>query len=365
MRSPLWILTSSFVCIFVLVLLFIILSQQSVPVRKSLKPHATIIAPIKDVSKINVALIYENDLFNTYMRPEPAKPETPQLSEVPKPPMPQPMPQLPVIKPEFFAPLDITLKGVIYAHNDKDNRVIIADNKSKNETLYKIGDHVEDADIIHISKNKVVFLRSNGQQETVFITPAAAQKDPMFVQDTAWSQIVKSTGNKQFIIDPHNFITRIASPAQLLDMLDLTTAFEKGKSLGLRVGKMDQRSVGHVLGLQYGDIITSIQDIPTISTKYRVEIFQSIMKTQLGSTISLKIIRNGEEQEMYYLLQRLVSENEEPAPEYGAFVPAPASTISANARSLPDKQMKLARKDDKTAMIQHGGKNALLQRLPK
>lgn len=383
MRTPLWVLTSILFFVFLLVLLFMFFVRTHIPSRTSLKVQPVSGVPLKDVSKVNIARIYENDLFNTFIQPEVIKPVIDQVvPEVPRPPMPQPPPVAPISRPQFFAPLDITLKGVIYAYDDKENRAVISDNKSKNEQLYRIGDHLEDADIIHIGKNKVVFLRSNGQQETVFITPAAAQNDPIFAQDASWSSIVKQIEVDQYIIDPKAFVNRINSPAQLLDMLDLTTAFDRGISVGLRVGRMDQRSIGPALGLRLGDIITQVQGISTTSTKDRVEIFQQIKSLEIGSTISILFIRNGVEQKVSFTLQRIEKDNEV-APEVGTFTPVipptteltPALSQEAflqrqrlenlNKRQTSGSSMKIAKRQDRQAMLQHGGRNGLLQRMPQ
>lgn len=378
MKNPLWIFTGTLSALFVLVFIFLLLSRPSAPRRTSLRAQGVSSLPLKDVSKVNVAQIYENDLFNTFVRPEPANPVEQKTIELPQPPAPQVPATIPPSRPQFFAPLDITLKGVIYAYEDKDNRVIIADNKSKNETIYKIGDHIEDADIIYIGKNKVVFLRTNGQQETIFITAEAAQNDPLFSQNTSWTKVVRKIDDAQFVIDPKEFINRIPTPAQIIDMLDLTTAFDRGKSVGLRVGKMDQRSIGPSLGLQFDDIIISINGIATTSTKERVEIYQALKNSQDGSVITIDIMRNNKIQQLTYKVQR-IAEELAPAPPYGTYTPtvieavkqekvseAPVSKERAqtmSSRSIPSQGVKLAKRQDKQAMHQ-GGRNALLQRMP-
>lgn len=376
MRSPLWILTSILFSLCVLVAVFILMTGRNVPSRASLRIQSGMAMPLKDVSRVNVARIYENDLFNTYIAPESPKAEKEVAIKVPNPPMPQAPAFIQKPRPQFFDPLDIALKGVIFSYDDKDNRVIIADNKTKIERLYKVGDRIEDADIVHIGKNKVVFLRSNGQQETVFITQAEAQTDPVYTQDVPWSLVVKRVSDFEYALDPSAFIKRFASPAQFLDMLDLTTAFEKGRSVGLRVGKMDQRSIGHSLGLLYGDIIESVQGIATTSTQDRVAIFEKL-KMQSDNAITVVVRRGQDEITLTFVMKKL--DEEEGLPRYGEKIAEDmiktGSLVIEEAqasqreqivaqRGMPAQSLKLAKKQDRHVMVNRGGRSSILQRMP-
>ena len=100
------------------------------------------------------------------------------------PPVLQPLPIPQPARIDFLPPLAITLKGIIFANYDRENRAIIANNKTKQEALYKIGDKIEDADIIHISQKTRFLLRSNGQERLLLYRPMT--EDPIFSRDKSW-----------------------------------------------------------------------------------------------------------------------------------------------------------------------------------
>ena len=374
MKSPIWILNSALAVLFILVLGLIFFTRKEAPKRKPLTPDMSHVAPVKkDVSKVNLVRIYERDLFNTYIKPTAPIIEDPLTKLLPQPPLPLPLPKPQPQNPQFLPPLEITLKGIIYTNNDKENRAIIADNKTNQEELYKVGDKVGDADLIRIGKNKIFLIRANGQQETIFITAADAQKDPIYTRDSAWTPVIQQVDNTQYIVDPKAFVRRITNLAQLIDMLDMTTAFEKGRSVGCRVGRMNPQSIGPSMGLQSGDIIVSINGIHTTTTKDRVAIYNQIKDLTSGGTINVTLLRNNTELELSYVLQKIAKDEAQEVPQVGTQLgtqqkvaqrtmkkPTSASVLAESSKFSPVAQN--LNKRDQHAMLQHGGRGALLSR---
>ena len=307
MRQPLWLLNSSLLAIFVCALLFTLVLEEAPVTATRLKPRTQAALAEQETPKVSIARIYENDLFGTYVpqpKPDVKKPE-PSI-QPPQPPKPQPAPDISQPEPSFMPPLAVTLKGIIFTNHETESRAIIADNASKEETLYQVGDSVKDADIIHIGKSKVILMRANGQQETLFITEKQAQEDSGYPQQTtSWSNIIKQTTENRYEIDPEAFIEHVPHLAYLLDELDMTTAFENGKAVGARIGNIDADSLGDALGLQVGDIITHINDISTEKTQDRVQIYHDILKQNIHDTITVTLRRNNAEQILHYTLETL------------------------------------------------------------
>jgi hypothetical protein len=72
MRHAWWIVNSSLLLFFIAIILFIFLSQQPIPRRTSFEPEAEI-KPIKrEIAKIDLNKILNNDLFDTYRAPTPS-----------------------------------------------------------------------------------------------------------------------------------------------------------------------------------------------------------------------------------------------------------------------------------------------------
>ena len=303
MKHPLWILNSAIASLLLCTFLFIILSRQNIKKPFAINPELSTDRIKRDETKINISKIYENDIFETYQK----KPD--QLfeaaREIPLPPPPRPtttkIPEIPKI--EFLDPLNITLKGIIISNNDNKNRAIIQDNDTKRETSYKVGNMITDAKLIRIFNNKVIFLRSNGQQEVLYLREKDALLDPTYAGLNNWSHIAKHIDNYYHIINPIAFTDHINSVAQFIDALDITTAYQNGKSIGCRVGIVKQDSLGAALGFNTGDIILSIDNIPATDINNRFLIYKNIIAKKPNDTIVVKILRDHQSATLVYTLE--------------------------------------------------------------
>ena len=169
MKQPLWIINSSLLLLLLIVGIFILVSREKVPSREPIKPGASAGEVRVERPTINSKKIYEKDLFDTYIVVPVVKPSDVVL-EMPPAPVARPpiVPALPA--PIFLPPLNVTLKGIVtVSYDDAKNRAIIADNKTNQEGVYKTGDTIEDAQLMRIFANKVVLVRSNGQQEVLYL----------------------------------------------------------------------------------------------------------------------------------------------------------------------------------------------------
>ena len=345
MRHPLWILNSSLLVLLLLALGFIFFSRQSPPSREELEPDAPVKTIKKEISKVNIAKIYENDLFGTYKKefPAPAGPEG--VEALPEPPAPRQVsvPALP--KPKFLDPLDITLKGIIVlVHNDSKNRAIIADNKTNKELTYKVGSAIEDAQLIRILSNKVIFLRSNGQQEVLYLREKDAELDPVYTIIDNWDGIIQKEAENEFAIDVQKFLFRVNNLAQFIDLLDLTTVYKKGRSIGVRVGKTENSTLAQKLGLENGDIITTVQNIPADTTENRFRIYKTIVAMREEETIRTEVQRSGNKIVIRYTLQAMLKKEEK---KEGEKEEQPVKLITAE--TLKKEKMRTLRQKHKFA----------------
>ncbi len=270
MKHPLWIVNSTLFVLVVFALCFIFFTRVSIPEREDIEP--ALYSKLKKEKKlqINISQIYESDLFGTYQT---ALELPDKLIEAvfPQPPEPQAIeiPELP--KPQFLDPLDITLKGIFLISNDSTkNRTIIADNKTKREASYKIGDKIGDSQLIRVLNNKIILLRSNGQQEVLYLREQDAKFDAGYAMIDEWNLVTKALSSTMFMVDPIAFVRRVPDLGQLIEMLHLITAYKNGVSVGCRIGTLNEKSVGTALGLQTSDIITKIEGIPPTDMKNRI-----------------------------------------------------------------------------------------------
>lgn len=320
MRHPFWIVNSTLFVLLVFALCIIYFSQVAVPEREDIEPAMYSALKKEKKVQVNISQIYEADLFGTYQAAMPvAEAQEPKaLFAAPPEPQAAEIPELP--KPQFLDPLDITLKGIFMVNTDgSKNRSIISDNKTKKESSFKIGDKVADAQLIRIFGNKIILLRSNGQQEVLYLREQDARLDAGYSTIDEWNYVVKPISENSFIIDPFGFARRVSDLGQFIEMLHLITAYSKGQSIGVRIGNVDEKSVGTALGLQSGDIITQIEGIPARTMQERLDIYTAILNKKENEQVTVSLLRNKEPITFEYVLKEFVpqeGQKETPQQQY-------------------------------------------------
>jgi len=342
MRHPFWLVNTVLLFLFFATLGFIFFFQPKRPRFYDFEPEQ--VQPVKPVTpKIDVNKIITNDLFGTYSPPLPTPKEPDLVKPIPKPPVPKPI-RVPVkTAPKFLEPLQIKLNGIIIGGEESKNIAIIEDTKTKQSKNYKMGDKVVDAQLIRILKNKIILVRSNGQQETVYISEHEAKKEQELISTVTWETTIKKNENGTYSVDPQQFVKRVGNLGNFIDMLHLTSVYHKGKSVGCRIGKSDPNSLAFALGLQNGDIITTINNIPITDTDNRFEVYNTIIKMDMGDKITVKIVRKNFSLSQEYILESLDQETIKPAKgEFYQAQPKSPEEIEAEKRKLFEQKHQLA-----------------------
>lgn len=304
-NHPIWIVNSSLLGLVLCALLFVPFLRVRVPRAASIQPEE--LAPRtkkKQEFDINIKKIYENDIFGTYRKETPVYQEPTYKLELP----PAPPAQVPIVpkkpEPAFVEPLDITLKGIIIvADNEEKSRIIIADNKTNRERTLKVGESIDDAQLIRIFNNKIILLRANGQQEVIYLRQQDAVQDPAYAMLDGWSDVIKPTGPRSFTINTSLFTSRIHNLAQFIELLSLSTAYKDGVSIGCRIGDIKNQSLGFSLGFQTGDIITNINGIGATTTEERLRIYHEILEADPETPVEVEFTRRGMPGSYNYTLQ--------------------------------------------------------------
>ena len=206
-------------------------------------------------------------------------------------------------KQEFVPPLGVALKGIIISADQNKNAAMIADETNK-ESLYHLGDTVKDAQIIKIAKNRVVFLRANGQQEVFFLRKDDNIPDP--ANQDRWKYVAKKINDQQFEVDPHEFIKEAETLGHFLERASVVgVAFSQGNPVGVRIGSSEPNTIGAALGLQANDIIVSINDINLTQPQSRLQAYESAIATQIGGTVKVVIKRSGNDMTCMYKVAKI------------------------------------------------------------
>jgi type II secretory pathway component PulC len=304
MAHPFWIINSLLALLLTTSSFFVYFSRVTIAPREDIEPLWYSKPQRQQHIAINLKHIYENDLFGTYKKEPPYSEQVAQVRPLPQPPRPQPV-AVPVLpQPAFLDPLNVSLRGIIVISSDEaKNSAIIADNKNDQEAIYKVGDKIQDAQLIRIFNNKIVLLRSNGQQEVIYMRDQDAQTDPRFAQIENWHSSIEMVNATTYRIHPGAFLKRVENIAHFIELLNLTTAYQKGDAVGTRVGQVDPQTLGSYLGLRTGDMILSIQNIPATTTDDRFEIYNRIVKSKLPSEITATILRAEKPLQMKYIIE--------------------------------------------------------------
>src|SRR5579872_6634754 len=233
MKHPFWIINLGLFSLVLVAFAFIYISTAKVPRRESIEP--TEIMPKKESKvAINIRKIYEDDLFGTYVKELAAIKPLERSIPFPQPPAQQKITIPAIPEPEFLDPLQITLKGIIVvSSNDSKNRAMVQDNKTMQEGTYKVGDIIQDAQLIRIFRNKIILLRLNGQQEVLYLREQDAKTDSAYTQVNKWEKVVKKSNDFHYFVNPDTFIEQVKNLSQFIEMVNATTAYQKGKSIGL------------------------------------------------------------------------------------------------------------------------------------
>ena len=308
MKQSLWILTSSLLALFLCTMIFAMLTGINKPKIYPIKAASIKESSTKKLNSQEISAIYENDLFSTYI-PKPIiknieteKIESPRTPELVRPPKIQKQ------DPNFLEPVPFTLVGTIVSPIDTESRAVVADNRNKKEQSYAIGNEIEDSQVIDINYKSITLIRSNGQKETLYLSGF----DKIIKKiNSVDNTIAKNINQYEYIIDPDAFINKIRTLGELIDELNLTTAYENGISIGCKIGPILENSLAKKIGLEKSDIILSINKNSVANLEDRLVVFDLVTNLINGDSINLSLKRAGKNIELKYILQSI----DNPIPE--------------------------------------------------
>lgn len=302
MRLSLWILNSSLFAIFLVTFAVNIALQQKPPVLR-INPIATELGEKKAPIAVNLDKIYRQDLFDTFSPEEKIIAQQNFVSPVPQTKPPVFVPPPPAEKQEFVDPLNISIKGIISTSPEEKSVAMIADEAGK-EKVYHLSDKIHDGQLIKIEKNKIIILRANGQQEIY-----ALRKDELMPPGekpaNKWQYVAKKIDDQNYEIDPSEFTKQIQTMGNLVEDLNLSTAYKNSEAIGIKVGEMQPGDIGSVIGLNKNDILLSINEIDTINPKNRIKIYDTIMQMENGDEIKLVLQKNNIQRNITYKLTEI------------------------------------------------------------
>jgi type II secretory pathway component PulC len=299
MKNPLWIFNDIIFIILLLVILYIIFLQgmykksDLAPLKQVLKTEFDVSLLDKD-SKIikDSKVIYLKDIFNTY---KPIKKNKREFART----FPPSMPVAPVdkvlkdennIEIQFLDPLPFSISGIVYSSNELKSYVTLVNNNTKKSSTYMQGDKILDAYIVRIFPNKVMFIRSNGQQESIFTSKEEALKELNSLNDISWDDVVIRLDDYLYYIETEQFKSKVHSFTQFMDMLDSTIVNRTDTDTkGIKIGNINDLSLGHYLGFQKDDIILKINGLDPLDIENRIKLYEDIVNSYDKNNFIIKV----------------------------------------------------------------------------
>jgi type II secretory pathway component PulC len=305
-RQQIWIINSSILGLLIILELIVYVFHATVPRKVSLTLSSVEQVILSTAPEVDIESIYKNDIFNTYVNPV-SSPSTiikNQIPEIPEAPEELEL-QIPTIEqPIFITPLDVTLKGVIFLSDDQLNSaVVVQSNSSMVETNYRVGEFIEDAQVLKIFPDKVLVIRSSGQQEVLYLRESDAARDLQMEDNVSiQSGIVFALEEAVYAINVSQFIEKIINLGQFIDALNLIAVYNNGQPTGCKVCAAEEGSLAVSLGLKEGDIIQKIDDIFITDVSSRIQAYDSVIKKSVGDIIFVIIQRDDQTEQLTYHL---------------------------------------------------------------
>jgi len=275
MKPPLWIINSALLAIFAACLYVVLLLQPKTPQANSLTPKP-ILNQAGTITPVNLKSIYEDDIFKTHIASSVNDNILDQNIQIPvAPEYQEPQAETSTV-PVFLDPLPITMTGIMTFGNEEYNRVIIRDQRDQIERSYQVGDDLEDAQILRILPNKVLIIRANSQQETLFLREQDVIADLDSIEPD-WKNLIIHNAENCYTIKTKEFVDYIKNLGNLIDQLNLITAYKAGVSTGVKIGNKTINPLVKQLGLQNDDIITQINGISIANTSDRIQAYNLVV----------------------------------------------------------------------------------------
>jgi type II secretion system protein C len=231
--------------------------------------------------------------------------------------------------PEVAAPvvnenLDIKLVGT--SQLSSGNPYAIVEDPSGNQILYRLGNTIPNAGpLVEVTRNRIVVLH-NGHRVAVEIPRDDLQAAPPFAPQPGFAPSSRfnpgmrhgfrrgpmgrhspTLGPGVRKLAPNRYLlTRATVNSNLNNMSPLFTQIravpniENGASNGFRLSEIQPNSIFQQIGLQNGDLLTSVNGQPVGNPAKAMALMQTL---QSQSSITLNVVRNGAPTQLFYFIR--------------------------------------------------------------
>ena len=148
--------------------------------------------------------------------------------------------------------LKLRLWGTVTADDKQTAYAVIEEQKAKKQSLYKVGDKIQNATVKIIFREKVV-LNVNGRDEILEIEELSENKK--IDKSALKSNVIHRRDIESNRLQTENVFKKVNN---LMSQANIKPYFEKGKIGGIILTGIKPDSLFHEMGLENGDIITGV-----------------------------------------------------------------------------------------------------------
>lgn len=233
------------------------------------------------------------------------------FAEPPPSPKPEKEPEkISILKPVPPPALDslVKLKGIIYFY-EGGSCAVIGGKKKNEEIICKVGDIVENAEIVKINENEVVFMY-NGKEEHIELKKGLAPAGLTEVQPGINAGIPSSAGSSANarVVNPVGAVSpKFAEPVsvnfektiadlqndkKLMRNLNVTPNVQEGKVDGFRISNIPSGSLPYQYGLRDGDVLRRVNGVSIDSMATGFSVYNKIVK-EGTNLVTVEVLRDN------------------------------------------------------------------------
>ena len=200
--------------------------------------------------------------------------------------------------------LELELLGTVTGKGSDSFAVIQNRSTDNQQMLYKKGDLVDNAVIKMILRKKVV-LSVNGKDEILEMKEDEAKERTKIPKPHKSRSLIqeKPRTTRKGPVSRSDFSQMAENPEDWIRHLRIRPFFKNNKMEGFRINGIKDSSIFEKLGIQNGDVITSVGNRKIRSVKDIMEIYNRFTSNEKDETINIELKRNNQLKKLQYNIQ--------------------------------------------------------------
>ena len=182
---------------------------------------------------------------------------------------------------------------------------VIEDTKTREQSLYRTGDSIQDATLKMILRQKVVLSVNEqdeilGMEEPGSVKRGGALPRVARQQDASPPKMPVSSYPRQLTLKSDQIESALENVDQLMEQARIRPHIEEGQPAGISITGIKPNTVFRKMRLRNGDIITGVNGAPIESVEDAMKVFGDLSSS---SEIQLEIKRRGRTRTLNYKIE--------------------------------------------------------------